>query len=110
MKWAGGVKSTPARGPNLVEGDWDMSSLPVPRSPVKTDPPALSVVPAARGFPGLPCLRCGETDTTTVNLGDVLTFACTNCERETTAAEVEAHLAAWRAVLDWCAKAPAVQG
>jgi hypothetical protein len=70
-----------------------MSTVPPARPPVKPGTqPALSVVPAARGFPGLPCLRCGETDTATVNLGDVLTFACTSCDQVTTATEVEEHL------------------
>jgi hypothetical protein len=73
--------------------------------PVK---PSLAVTPepTARGFPDLPCLRCGETDTTTVNLGEGLPFACGSCDQETTTAEADEMLSAWRAVLDWCAKAP----
>ncbi len=61
-----------------------------------------------RGFPGLRCLKCGESDCITLQLADVEQFACSQCNEEYTAGEVRDAFAAWQTVLAWIEVAPTV--
>lgn len=63
---------------------------------------------ARRGFPHLPCLRCGEVGDVYVKLSDVCTFCCTQCDDEFPAAKLAEAIRGYAAVLDWIAKAPAI--
>ena len=62
--------------------------------------------PKRRGFKGLHCLECGHTDTVGVDLDDTSVFTCSSCDESFTAADVCGQVAAWTAVLSWCAQAP----
>jgi uncharacterized protein (DUF983 family) len=67
-------------------------------------PPAVS--PAAKGFPDLPCPRCGEAGAIRLLLEDLTTFTCAACDAEFTAEEVRALVTAWLPVLAWIDLAP----
>ena len=72
--------------------------------------PALSVVPATRGFASLDCISCGAQGNVTVNLGDVLSFTCTECENEFTADAVRDLIGRWTRALAWLETAPVTDG
>ena len=60
-----------------------------------------------RGFAGLGCILCGQTDGVGLDLDDCSTFRCRECNDEFTAEDVQEHLAAWTQVLAWANQAPA---
>jgi hypothetical protein len=62
-----------------------------------------------RGFPGLQCPQCGDSDCITVRLNNVTEFHCESCDADMTDDDVRGIIAAWQRVLDWCAAAPAVE-
>ncbi len=65
-----------------------------------------------RGWQGLPCLYCQETDCVSLDLSDMTGDAalkCGQCETEFSLADVRAKLAAWAPVLAWCALVPEVK-
>ena len=63
------------------------------------------------GFGKLRCPKCGEAEATIrVDLDDLLTFACTECDEEFGRDDVEEMMAAakrWARVLAWLDTAPA---
>jgi uncharacterized protein (DUF983 family) len=59
-----------------------------------------------RGF-AVPCLKCGELNVY-VDLIDVTTFHCGNCDSEYTVTDVVALMQDWRRVLEWINLAPVV--
>lgn len=61
-----------------------------------------------RGFPGLPCPRCGDVDCVDVRLNDC-SFRCGACEAEFDSAEVRALINAWLPVLCWIERAPVIE-
>lgn len=61
-----------------------------------------------RGFENLPCLACGETDCMSIELADVLTVHCGNCETEFTATKFRATVESWTKVFDWLETAPVI--
>jgi hypothetical protein len=76
-----------------------------------TTPTAPQVKPlTGRGFPGLRCISCGETDCVALCLADVTAFTCTSCDAEFSADEVHEHLMAWHRVMAWIGQAPEVEG
>lgn len=62
-----------------------------------------------RGFKGVPCIKCGETDCVRLDLADVKLFTCTSCEEEFAAEDVEAIISAWDGVLSWVKMAPVTE-
>jgi hypothetical protein len=52
-------------------------------------------------FAGLPCIKCGECDTITLDLADLDSFSCQSCDATFDNAEVQAVLDVWPAVLNW---------
>lgn len=73
-------------------------------APETTEAPA-----PARGFPGLPCPKCGEVDGVSLNLAELDTCHCTSCDEEFSLALIRDLVAAWAPVLAWVAMAPAVE-
>jgi hypothetical protein len=72
--------------------------------------PLADIASARRGFPDVHCLRCGNADAAvSLDLHDVCTFRCVECEEEWTAADVRAQLDGWEAVLRWVESAPALK-
>jgi transposase-like protein len=68
-----------------------------------------TAAPARRGFPDVHCLRCGNPDAAvSVDLHDVGSFRCSECQEEWTADDVRAQLRGWEAVLRWVESAPAL--
>lgn len=57
-------------------------------------------------FKNLKCLSCNEADCIMLHLDDCTTFQCRECEDTFTVEDVQAHLAAWRSVLDWVDAVP----
>jgi uncharacterized protein (DUF983 family) len=62
--------------------------------------------PAGRGFPELPCPKCGVPDALAVHLEAVGVLECRACGVEFTTAAVRDHLDRWGAVLAWLALCP----
>ena len=63
----------------------------------------------ARGFSGLPCLYCGETDCVTLELSDMTgeeALLCGQCETGYSVADALAKITAWLPVLAWIEQAP----
>ncbi len=52
-------------------------------------------------FPSLKCFHCPESDCITLDLSDLPTFRCRECEAEFSIEDVQAHLAQWQAVVAW---------
>ena len=71
--------------------------------------PTLACTPATRGFPGLRCPFCGQEDNITLNLADVKTFTCGECDEEFTGDDVLEILERWQKVLAWVDLAPATE-
>jgi hypothetical protein len=65
-----------------------------------------SVAPTPPGWGPLPCPRCGDETTISVDLDDLAQFRCTGCDGEWQRPEVEALIAAWTPVLRWLDLAP----
>jgi transcription elongation factor Elf1 len=66
----------------------------------------------ARGFPNLPCLKCGETACLTLSLADVEqdeAIACTSCNAEYGLTEVRETLGQWARFLTWIDQAPTIE-
>ncbi len=71
--------------------------------------PTPTAAPVARGFLGLPCLYCSDTDCVTLDLSDMSgeeALACGQCDTKFSLADVQAKLDAWLPVLAWTALAP----
>jgi hypothetical protein len=66
--------------------------------------------PPRRGFLDLECILCGTSDTLTVELQEVTTFACSHCKGTFDVSEVCAHLDRWGRVVMWLAMAPELEG
>jgi hypothetical protein len=62
--------------------------------------------PTERGFGDLPCLKCGETCRIALDLDDLATFRCGECDEEFTLEDVRTLLVAWQPVLDWLSRPP----
>jgi uncharacterized protein (DUF983 family) len=62
--------------------------------------------PAGRGFPELPCPKCGVPDALAVHLEAVGVVECRACGVEFTTAAVRDHLDRWAAVLAWLCLCP----
>lgn len=60
-----------------------------------------------KGFEGLRCPHCGETDTLSVQVDD-LTLSCRECSEDVTRADVEAVIDAYSRLLKWIDSAAAV--
>jgi hypothetical protein len=58
-----------------------------------------------RGF-AVRCLLCAEEDTVRVDVHDVHTFHCGQCENEFTADDVRAEMARWTKLLAWLDTTP----
>lgn len=54
-------------------------------------------------FAGLKCILCSESDCLTLDLDDLTTFRCRECEGEFTQGDVDAHIGTWQRVLAWTA-------
>lgn len=64
-----------------------------------------------RGFPGLPCLYCGESDCVNVDLSEVTgndAFRCSQCDMDFSVADVRARIDAWDHVISWITLAPVI--
>jgi hypothetical protein len=59
-----------------------------------------------RGFQNVPCLKCMEVGTVSIDLCDLETCRCSACCDEFTTDEVRTTLAVWARVLDWIDLAP----
>jgi hypothetical protein len=58
--------------------------------------------PAKRsGFGSLPCIRCGQDATISLDLDDCTTFRCAECDDSFDADDVRDHMARWQRVLAW---------
>jgi uncharacterized protein (DUF983 family) len=74
-----------------------------------TQQPALTCVPASRGIL-LPCPHCGESEATiTLNLSDMETMTCQECDAEFTTDDVRNIIAKWTPVLKWLDAAPTAE-
>jgi hypothetical protein len=62
-----------------------------------------------RGFPGLPCLKCGATDAVRVSVADTRTLSCGECNEDFTVDEARAILESWASVLTWIEAAPVIE-
>jgi hypothetical protein len=74
--------------------------------------PALNVTeaPAAkRGFGELPCPCCGAEGCITLDLSDLDTLFCPNCEAAFDLAAVKSFIAKWQRLLTWVESAPAAE-
>ena len=73
-------------------------TTPIPGQPVK------------RGFPGLTCFKCGETDCISLaGLSDLSAddaFTCRECNTDFSAADVREMLDGWSRLLAWIDAAP----
>lgn len=77
---------------------------------VKIAEPTIIATPSVkRGFPGLPCPQCAETDSVRVDLDNVASFTCTACDAEISADDVQTFIARWTPVLAWLDTAPAIE-
>ena len=56
-------------------------------------------------FELLPCLKCGEANSSRLRFFDNV-IECPECEGETTLDEIKIIVNDWAAVLDWLRKAP----
>ncbi len=60
----------------------------------------------AKGFGSLTCLKCGQEAVIRIDLDDLSTFTCCECDEEFTRANVERVLGQWAQVLTWIDTAP----
>ncbi len=60
-----------------------------------------------RGF-NVPCIKCSDTNTVSVGLGNVTKFYCNGCDAEYTVVDVIDLMAKWDVVLRWIALAPEI--
>jgi hypothetical protein len=56
---------------------------------------------AVRPFAGLTCILCGQEDCVGLDLDDLKTFRCRECEEEFDRQTVESSVNAWTKVLAW---------
>ena len=62
-----------------------------------------------RGFGNLPCIRCGEECTVSIDLNDMTgdeALQCRECEATYSLADVQAVMNKWAPVLAWIETAP----
>ena len=52
-------------------------------------------------FEALPCIKCGENCCLALDLDDLITFRCRECEEEFTREQVESTVAIWGRCLTW---------
>ena len=74
--------------------------------------PSVAAAPASRGWQGLPCLYCAETDCITIDLSDMTgdeALKCGQCETSFSLDDVRAKMKAWAPVLAWCELAPVTE-
>lgn len=60
----------------------------------------------SRGFGHLPCPKCGEEAIVQIDLDDLNTCKCGECEEEFTTEDVRNLIAKWSSVLAWIDTAP----
>lgn len=72
-----------------------------------TPTPSLDAAPSRRGWPALPCPRCGEAGSVSLDLADLHScrFGANDCEFTLT--DVAELVAAWGEVIRWVESAPA---
>ncbi len=63
-----------------------------------------------QGFGCLPCPYCGEEGNVLLDLSDLDTFKCCECDREWSRSDLEEILAKWQRVLTWIDSAPKQEG
>jgi hypothetical protein len=68
-----------------------------------------TTAPAKRGFGVLPCIRCGQDASISIDLDDCATFRCGECEESFDACDLREHLEKWQRVLAWVEQAPVVR-
>lgn len=68
------------------------------------------MVKATRGFEGLVCPGCGETDTLRVTLDAADVIECSDCDGLWTPDAIRRLLLNWEAVLAWVESAPKLDG
>jgi hypothetical protein len=64
-----------------------------------------------RGFAAIPCLRCPETGTVSIDLADLTgdeAVYCSSCENRYSLDEVRDVLASWAKVIGWVSCAPEI--
>jgi hypothetical protein len=59
-----------------------------------------------RGFGYLPCPRCGEEASIRIDLDDLDTFTCQECDNDFTLDTVRNLIDRWQRVLAWIDRAP----
>jgi transcription elongation factor Elf1 len=69
-------------------------------SPTETKPVA------KKGFGYLPCPLCGAEATVSVDLDDLDTFRCGECDDTFTAYDLRERMEKWQKVLGWLDSAP----
>lgn len=52
-------------------------------------------------FTGLTCILCGKDDCLSLDLDDLKTIRCRECEDEFTTEAVAEHIAKWQSVMAW---------
>jgi hypothetical protein len=61
----------------------------------------------AKGWGLLPCPLCGEQQASVhLDLTDLDTFHCADCDSDFSASDVKAFIEKWSKVLAWCEMAP----
>lgn len=53
-----------------------------------------------RGFT-VPCIKCGEPGTVSIDLCDLETCRCSSCDEEFEVGDVREFIARWKGVLAW---------
>jgi hypothetical protein len=81
-----------------------MPSLPESPPFVKADPTRPT------GFGPLRCPVCGQEATVSLDLDDLQTFRCGECDDTFSADDVRIMIADWKRVLDWIALSPKAGG
>lgn len=54
-----------------------------------------------KGFGELPCLKCGQTGTIRLDLDDLSTFSCPECDDTFCLDDVQEIIGKWGAVVRW---------
>jgi transcription elongation factor Elf1 len=71
-----------------------------------TNAPATLALNKPKGFGPLPCIRCGQEASISLDLDDCSTFRCGECEESFDVCDLREHLARWQRVLAWVDAAP----
>lgn len=64
---------------------------------------------ATRGFAGIRCVHCGESDTMAIKLDDVHTLVCSGCSEEVTVDDLLAAVNKIHRLVKWLNTAPAIE-